>query len=55
MNITSVQLDTIPPVANVAPSIKPRDNVATITVAENDFAGGIIQFNVAGVSSVSIL
>ncbi|XP_064619709.1 adhesion G-protein coupled receptor V1-like [Lineus longissimus] len=47
VNITSVHLMGAPATAGVGPSIKKPGDVATVSIGENDVAGGVIQFDVA--------
>ncbi|XP_077988560.1 adhesion G-protein coupled receptor V1-like [Glandiceps talaboti] len=46
VNITSVSLVSGSPIDGAAPSVKIGQDVADITITENDFARGILQFDV---------
>ena len=45
VNMTRVELSTGSPIGGAAPSVKHGQDVAEITIAQNDFANGILQLN----------
>lgn len=50
MNLTSVELISSAPQGGAAPSVKSGQNVAEITIRQNDNANGILQFTADKVS-----
>ena len=51
ISITGVQLVGNVPTEGTAPSVKATANVTMVTIAENDNARGIVQFDVDRVST----
>ncbi len=45
VNMTGVELSTGSPIGGAAPSVKHGQDVAEITIGQNDFANGILQLN----------
>ena len=43
--MTHVELSSGSPIGGAAPSVKHGQDVAEITIAQNDFANGILQLN----------